>query len=267
MNINYQLLEQQLAIVTEQRTDAFFTMPAERLLDRGQLVAFLEIYQEKIKGLDLQVSATYFASSWRVVCAALHYMVSVTSGKLHFSLDNLTLQLVMVNGFPWVYFVLNDKAEQPWPTIDRHSWQTRELTRFYGEVLRPVMENMAAVTKLPVAQLWGQLPQGVQYYVHAIAGRLEEEDSRSQLLKEYEGVKELPAEAFGLKRNPYRVKEVLLDDPYRPGEKSPMKPTCCLAYRTDTGIGYCYGCPKLSKSEREAKYEEIRQQLAAAQAQ
>lgn len=63
MNINYQLLEQQLAIVTEQRTDAFFTMPAERLLDRGQLVAFLEIYQEKIKGLDLQVSATYFASS------------------------------------------------------------------------------------------------------------------------------------------------------------------------------------------------------------
>lgn len=267
MSIDYQLLEQQLGIVTHKRTDALFTMPAAKLLDRGQLVAFLELYQEKIKGLDLQVSATYFATSWRVVCAALQYMVSVTPGRLHFALDNLTIQLVMVNGFPWVYFVLNDTAEQPWSAGDRSPWRVNELSRFYGEVLRPVMESIAAVSGLTVAQLWGQLPLGVQFYVNAIAGRLDDETSRSRLMEDYELVRQMPGEAFGLRRNPYQIKEILLDDPYRPGEKSPMKPTCCLAYRTDSGHGYCYGCPKLSKSEREAKYAEIREQLTAAQAQ
>ncbi|WP_059041626.1 (2Fe-2S)-binding protein [Paenibacillus rubinfantis] len=267
MSIDYQLLEQQLGIVIQKRTDALFTMPAVKLLDREQLVSFLELYQEQIKGLDLQVSATYFATSWRVVCAALQYMVSVTPGRLHFSLENLTIQLVMVNGFPWVYFVLDDKSAHPWPAGERSSVRGNELGRFYGEVLRPLMESIAAVSGLPIAQLWGQLPLGVQFYVNAIAGRLESEALRSRLMEDYEQVKQMPGEAFGLKRNPYQIKEVLLDDPYRPGEKSPMKPTCCLAYRTDSGHGYCYGCPKLSKSEREAKYAEIREQLTAAQAQ
>ncbi|MCK8488188.1 hypothetical protein M0651_13485 [Paenibacillus sp. MBLB2552] len=267
MNMDYQLLEQQLGIVTQNRTDALFTIPAAKLLDRAQLISFLELYQEKIKGLDLQVSATYFATSWRVVCAALQYMVSITSSRLQFTLENITIQLVMVNGFPWVYFVLNDNAEQPWPAGDRSLWSGVELRRFYGEVLRPVMESIAAVSGLPVAQLWGQLPLGVQFYVGAIAGRLEDEALRSRLMEDYELVKQMSAEEFGLKRNPYQIKEVLLDDPYRPGEKSAMKPTCCLAYRTETGHGYCYGCPKLSKSEREAKYAEIRKQLTSAQAQ
>lgn len=266
MNIDYQLLEQQLGIVTQKRTDALFTMPAVMLLDQAQLISFLEFYQEKIKGLDLQVSASYFATSWRVVCAALQYMVSVTPGKLHFSLENLTIQLVMVNGFPWVYFVLNDKREQPWPVGDGSSSRRKELGRFYGEVLRPVMESISAVSGLPVNQLWGQLPLGVQFYVRSIAGHLEDESARSQLLEDCELVNQMAPEEFGLKRNPYQIKKIWLDDPYRPGEKSQMKPTCCLAYRTETGHGYCYGCPKLSKSEREAKYAEIRAQLTAVQA-
>ncbi|WP_178023278.1 (2Fe-2S)-binding protein [uncultured Paenibacillus sp.] len=266
MGMDYQLLEQQLGIVTQKRTDALFTIPAAKLLDRRQLVSFLELYQEKIRGLDLQVSATYFATSWRVVCAAMQYMVSVTPGRLHFSLENLTIQLVMVNGFPWVYFVLNDETELPWPAGKHSPWRANELRRFYGELLCPVMESIAAVSGLPVAQLWGQLPLGVQFYINAVADRLDDEASRSRLMEDYELVKQMPGEAFGLRRNPYQIKEILLDDPYRPGEKSPMKPTCCLAYRTDSGHGYCYGCPKLSKSEREAKYNEIREQITAAQA-
>lgn len=267
MSMDYQLLEQQLGIVTLKRPDALFTLPATALLDRAQMLSFLELYREQIKGLVLQVSATYFATSWRVVCAALQYMVSVTPARLDFSLENLTIQLVPVNGFPWVYFVLNDKAERPWPVGGPSSWRISGLGRFYGETLLPVMEGIAAVSGLPMAQLWGQLPLGVQFYVRALAGRLENEGLRSRLLEEYELVKQLPAEEFGLKRNPYRIKEVFLDDPYRPGEKTPMKPTCCLAYRTATGHGYCYSCPKLTKTEREAKYAEIREQLAAASAQ
>ncbi|MGG6310569.1 hypothetical protein [Paenibacillus macerans] len=268
MDIDYQLLEQQLGIVTKKRTDALFALPAGSLLDREQLASFLEIYQERIKGLDIQVSATYFATSWRVVCTALQYMLSLTPGKLRFSLENLMIQIVMVNNYPWVFFVLNDGTEIPWPAGERSMWRESELGGFYRDVLRPVMENIAAVAGLPVTQLWGQLPLGVQYYVRAIAGRLEDEEQRTRLLEDYEYLaKELPADWFGLKRSPFNIKEVMLDDPYRPGEKTPMKPTCCLAYRTDTGYGYCYGCPKLSKQEREAKRAEIMGKMTEAKAQ
>lgn len=268
MDIDYQLLEQQLGIVTRKRSDALFTMPAALLLDREQLASFLEIYREKIKGLDIQVAATYFTANWRVVCTALQYMLSLTPGRIHFSLENLTIQIVPVDNYPRIFFVLNDAGEKPWPQGDRSLWREAELGGFYRDVLRPVMESTAAVSGLPLTQLWGQLPLGVQFYVRAIAGKLENEDLRSQLLEDYNYLaKELPASWFGLKRSPYNIKEILLDDPYRPGEKTPMKPTCCLAYRTDTGHGYCYSCPKVSKREREAKYVQIMEKMAAAKAQ
>ena len=264
MQVEAQMLEQQLGIVMKQRTDALFTIPAASLLDREQLTAFLEFYRKQIKGRDLQVAATYFASSWRVICAVLHYALAAAPGKFRFSLDQLTVQIVMVNQFPWVYYVMNAESGEAWPLRKHRGVEELELTAFYSEVLRPVFERLAAVSGLPVTQLWGQLPLGVQYYVHALASQVESAEQRSRLLDKYELGKQLPGESFGLKRNPYLIKEIKLDDPYRPGEKTTMKPTCCLAYRTEGDHGYCYGCPKLSKTEREAKRQSIVERLAAA---
>ena len=268
MPIDYELLEQQLGIVTKKRQDALLTMPAAELTDREPMESFLKLSREQIKGRDIQVAATYFAATWRALCTAMQYMLSAAPGRLCFSLENLTIQVVLVNDFPWVYFVLNDPGEAPWPQGERNAWRENELGGFYAEALRPVMENIAAVSGVPLTQLWGQIRLGVQYYIRAIAGKLEDEALRSRLMEDYGYLaKELPAAWFGLKRNPFNVKEVLLDDPYRPGEKTPMKPTCCLAYRTDTGHGYCYGCPKLTKQEREAKRLEIMEKIAASKAQ
>lgn len=264
MQVEAQMLEQQLGIVMKQRTDALFTIPAASLLDREQLTAFLEFYRKQIKGRDLQVAATYFASSWRVICAVLHYALAAAPGKFRFSLDQLTVQIVMVNQFPWVYYVMNAESGESWPLRKHQGVEELELTAFYSEVLRPVFERLAAVSGLPVTQLWGQLPLGVQYYVHALASQVESAEQRSRLLDKYERGKQLPGESFGLKRNPYLIKEIKLDDPYRPGEKTTMKPTCCLAYRTEGDHGYCYGCPKLSKTEREAKRQSIVERIAAA---
>lgn len=266
MQVEAQMLEQQLGIVMKERTDALFTIPAADLLDREQLAAFLEIYRQQIKGRDLQVAASYFASSWRVVCAALHYALAVAPGKFRFSLDQLTVQMVMVNQFPWVYYVMNAESGEPWPLQEHQGAEELELTGFYSEVLRPVLDQLAAVSGLPVTQLWGQLPLGVRYYVHALSERLESAEQRARLLAKYELGKQLPGASFGLKRNPYLIKEIKLDDPYRPGEKTTMKPTCCLAYRTEGDHGYCYGCPKLTKSERETKRQSIVERLAAAKA-
>ncbi|WP_055106143.1 (2Fe-2S)-binding protein [Paenibacillus ihumii] len=255
--IDYSLLEQQCYVVREPRDQAIYTIEGKAFLDRNRTERFLTMYQSEIKGLDIQVAATYFAASWRVLCAAVQYMVSLTSPRLNLHLENLTLQVVRVNEFPMIFFVLGEDSEIAWPGGKAGEWQEQQLGSFYKETLRPVMESAAEVSKLPVTQLWGQLPLGIAYYIKQMANKLDSAEHRAKLQADHESVKEMSAEWFGIKRNPFAIKQVLVDHPYSPGEKMPLKPTCCLAYRTSTGLGYCYSCPKLTKQQREEKRMEL----------
>lgn len=265
MQIDFQVLDRALSIVTEQRPNALLTIPAAQLPEREHAERLLTVYQEQIKGRDVQVASTYYAACWRVIPAALLHMVANCEGSANFSLSNLTVQIDHANNYPRFYFVLNDPSVKPWPESDESSsWRREVLGGLVRDTLRPVMETASEISGLPVAQLWGQMPLGVEFYLDYVADQLGLPALKEPMKEQFEYFSTaLEAEWFGLKRNPFHVKKIWLDDPYRPGEQTRMKPTCCLAYRTDTGHGYCYGCPKLSKAEREEKRREI---IAAAQA-
>ncbi|RCX19178.1 hypothetical protein DFP94_105195 [Fontibacillus phaseoli] len=264
MNIDFGLLDRALSVVTEKRENALLTIPAEMLPDREQAERLLTFYQEQIKGRDIQVAATYYAACWRVIPAAILYMISSCEGSVDWSLKNLIIQIDIVNGYPRFFFVLKDSAENPWPSKEREEWRGEVLGSFVRDTLRPVLETAAAISGLPVAQLWGQMPLGVEFYLDYMGNQIENPSCKEIFKAQYAYLARiLDAAWFGLKRNPFDLKEIWINDPYRPGEQTRMKPTCCLAYRTDTGHGYCYGCPKLSKSDREAKRKEI---MAAAKA-
>lgn len=257
--IDYQFLEQQCHVVRGNKEQAIYTIQGENLLDRQWLERLLTMYQAEINGLDIQVAATYFAASWRVLCTAMQYMVSITHSRLNFQLDNLTLQIVPVHQFPTIFFVVQDDTESAWPNGETSLWGEERLGSFYKETLRPVLEAAANVARLPVTQLWGQLPLGITYYLKQLANKLESEEQRERLWADHEALKTISTDWFGVKRNPFALKEILVDSPYSPGEKIPLKPTCCLAYRTETGLGYCYSCPRLNKQQREQKRDELLQ--------
>ncbi|MBQ4900112.1 (2Fe-2S)-binding protein [Paenibacillus sp. Marseille-P2973] len=264
MDIDFGLLDRALSIVTEERADALFTIPAERLPDREQAERLLEVYREQIKGKDIQVAATYYAACWRVVPAALLYMVAGCDGGVDFSLKNLTIQIGIVNDYPRFFFVIKDSAKNAWPTGDISEWREEVLGAFIRDTLRPVMETASAISGLPVAQLWGQMPLGVEFYLDYLGKQMGDPSVTEPFKEQYAFFSRvLDAQWFGLKRNPFDLKETWIEDPYRPGEMTRMKPTCCLAYRTDSGHGYCYGCPKLSKADREAKRKELVAAMAA----
>lgn len=265
MQLDFDVLDRALSIVTEPRSNAMFTIQADQLPDREPAERLLTVYQEQIKGQDIQVAATYYAACWRVIPAALLYMVASCEGGADFSLANLTVQIDVVNDYPRFYFVLNDPSVRPWPEkAGLPVWRREVLGGLVRDTLRPVMETASEISGLPVGQLWGQMPLGVEFYLDYIADQLGMPALKEPMREQFEYFSAiLEPEWFGLKRNPFNVKKIWLDDPYRPGEQTRMKPTCCLAYRTDTGHGYCYGCPKLSKAEREEKRREI---IAAAQA-
>ncbi|WP_433944412.1 hypothetical protein [Paenibacillus sp. SN-8-1] len=259
MKLNYELFEQLFCIVREDPHDAVLSIPASDILKEEAAISFLKAYQIEIKGQDLQVAATYFASAWRGICVTLQYMISLSDVRLDFSLTNLTLHLSRKNGYPSIFFRLRDAAEHPWPDQDRDSRRLEAIEGFYKETLRPVFGVLAGISGLPAAQIWGQLPLGVAYYIRHISGKLEQEPDRIRLQEDHEYlVKNVDPSVFGLSRNPFHYKPKWIDDLYNPGQQSQMKPTCCLAYRTDTGHGYCYSCPKLTRQQREEKAASIR---------
>lgn len=263
MKLDYELFEQLFGIVREHPHDAILSIPASELLTVESAEAFLKAYQIEIKGQDIQVAVTYFASAWRGLCVTLQYMISLSEVRLDFSLANLTLHLSRRNGYPSVLFQLQSRAEHPWPAQDRNNWRSEAIQSFYRDTLLPVIGVLASVSGLRAAQIWGQLPLGVAYYLRHISGTLEQEADRIRLQEDYEYLtQEVDSSIFGVSRNPFDYKPKWIDDPYHPGQLSQMKPTCCLAYRTDTGHGYCYSCPKLTRQQREEKAASIK---AAAQ--
>lgn len=252
MELDYELFEQYFQIVREQPDDVILGIPAEDFLADATAISFLEAYQKEIKGHDLQVAATYFVSAWRGMCVTLQYMISLGDVSLDFSLSNLELGMRKTKGYTAIFFKLRESAGIPWPELERETLRADTMGKFYEESLRPVIEILARVSGLPTAQIWGQLPLGVEYYLNLISAKLEQDTDRARLQEDHEYlIRNLQPSVFGLSRNPFDYKKKWVDDPYTPGQQTPMKPTCCLAYRTDHG--YCYSCPKLTRQEREEK--------------
>jgi len=255
-DIQYEWLSQYLSVVREPRPDAIYSVDAQLLTDQEQIKLLLLEYKRQIHGSQIDVAGTYFASSWRTVCAAMIYMTAMTDVRLDLSPANLNIQIDCGNGYPQLLFVLKSATELAWPTGERTEWQRNSMEQFYRS-LQPIMSAISAVTGLPLSQLWGQIPLGAEYYVNLLSGLFDEEQHREHLLEAYGALtKHIDCSYFGLKRNPFDVKEIWLDDPYKLGEQTRMKPTCCLAYLT--GDGYCYTCPKLSNQDRQERYQEIR---------
>lgn len=109
-----------------------------------------------------------------------------------------------------------------------------------------------------IGQMWGQFPLTLLYFKDRVQPSLTDPQDVERFEQDYMYVtRELKGEVFGRKRNPFTVRLIELDNPYRPGENTYMKPSCCQYYKTGGGQRYCYACPKMSASEREERRLEV----------
>lgn len=253
--IDYEQLDRLYCIVTEDPDNSRYAVNAADLLNPDHLLPFLEAFRQQIKALDAQVAGTYFAAWWRGIAAAVQYMLSVTDAAVDLSLDNLTLHLADRGGYAQVFFRLKDARPKPWGEGNHDADRRQLLEFFYGGQLRPLFEAVSKAAGLPLGQLWGQMPQGITYYVNQIGQQVEDPMLKQRVQEDFAFLEStLEAEVFGLKLNPFQYKKREVPDPQNPGSTMLLKPTCCLAYRTDTGYGYCSSCPKLSKEQREQMF-------------
>ncbi|WP_342553143.1 (2Fe-2S)-binding protein [Paenibacillus sp. FSL R7-0652] len=262
--INYTWLEQYGRISTSPASNPVYDILLASLRDTAQADDMLKVYNEHLRADSLRTAAVYFMHSVRGLLLGIHYMNSMCDTMLDISLDNIRLQLVVQDGYPAFHFQLLDGTEHVHPAPpgkNEHESAAAGLARkamltaYYGEQLRPLIEGAAEAGGANTGQMWAQLASILTWFKTMAVQMDITEDERKAVIQGYEHVITMPPEILGLRKNLLHFKPVEIDSPYQPGEKMLMKSTCCLHYKVYGGQDYCYSCPKLSKAERQNRYE------------
>ncbi|MGC5774498.1 ferric iron reductase [Paenibacillus pabuli] len=262
--INYTWLQQYGRITTTAPIDEpVFGMPLTALRHPEKAKLMLEAYNKHLRADSLRSAAVYFMHSVRGLMIGAHYMTALCDTWLDLSLDNVILQLEVKDGRPVISFQLYNATERlhpnrmTGPDAVPSSWRNDVLTAYYGEQLRPMIEGVAMAGGANPGQMWAQLASMLRWFKTTALQMNLNETEREAVIEGYEHVIAMSPEILGLKKNLLNFKPVEIDNPHQPGETMLMKPVCCLHHEVYGGQNYCYSCPKLTKAERQERYEAI----------
>ncbi|WP_426449876.1 (2Fe-2S)-binding protein [Paenibacillus sp. S-38] len=258
----FEYLEKHYFFRSEPQPGELFRFTWEELTVPAKAAELLAVYGSAIKAQGPEVTAAYFGSWLGGLCAALQYMISYHGAALRLTPDNLTFQAYPRGHHTAFAFLLADRESTEVPAACREEWRDALLRDFYGNRLRPLVEAVAAAAGVDPGHVWSAPVTRIHYaYDHLLETAPDEE--RRRIVEEdfHTLLQGLEGEWFGRKRNPLDVKFRYVENPLDTQEKWRIKASCCLAYRTDSGHGFCYTCPRLTAAQREEKKEAM---LAAA---
>lgn len=123
-------------------------------------------------------------------------------------------------------------------------------------ILRPVFENVAMTSGLPIQQVWGLLCNPF-YHRHQAWLATADANLQQRLSHDLHLVRSLEPALFGLKRNPFDVSLRYVDSWWEPIEPVRLKVACCMSYLKKEG-NYCFACPKMTKEQRAERAAQLR---------
>ncbi|MCZ8523447.1 (2Fe-2S)-binding protein [Paenibacillus sp. KR2-11] len=254
-------LEKHCFFKREPQPGELFRFTWEELTRPEKAAELLSLYGPGIKAQEPDVAAAYFGSWLGGLCTALQHSVSFHNASFRLEPDNVTIQGYRNGSHTAFGFLLEDRETVTVPAASREAWRDSLLQSFYGLHLRPLVESVASAAGVDPGMVWSAPVTRIHYaYDHWLESARDSEH-RQTVEEDFRYLLQLGGEHFGRKRNPLDVKFRYVENPKDPGEKWRLKASCCLAYRTGSGHGYCYTCPRLTAAERE---EKKRAMLAAA---
>lgn len=239
---------------------------ALELTNEETMRAFVGTYGPLMKAMDDRAVAAYFANWLSTLALAVQYSVTLYQSVPVINLSNLQIHLIPADGYCRVAFSLENSqmTESPVDEVEREAWRNEVLARFYRDTMAPLLNKMAEVSGLGTSEVWGQLPTKFNYYIEILAKEIVDPIVVRRLQEDYRYlIHNVPAEVFGISRNPFQVTVRTIEDIADPNKKVQMRNRCCLYYRTDGG-SYCYTCPRLKEEERVARRRAYREQIASA---
>lgn len=244
-----------------------YSFSALDLTNEEDMSAFIQCYSPLMKALDNKAVAAYFSSWLANVAFSLQYSLSIHQTALDINLSNLMVHLVPSDGYCRISFSLKKWAIEQASSdqMDREVWRNDIITRFYRDTARPLLSLMSEISALAISEVWGQLPTKFNYYMETFEKKINDCNALTRLTEDYRYlVNDLPAEVFGLSRNPFRVTVRKIEDLADSGETIQMRNRCCYYYLTDGGA-YCYSCPRLKEEERSTRRLEYRKKMASSE--
>ncbi|MGF7035145.1 ferric iron reductase protein FhuF [Paenibacillus mucilaginosus] len=258
----FEHLEKHCFFRTEPQPGELFRFTWEELSVPEKAAELIAVYGSAIKAKGPDVTAAYFGSWLGGLCGALQYMISFHQAVFRLTPDNLTIQAYPRGHHIAFAFLLADRETTEVPTGCREEWRDALLRDFYGNRLRPTVEAVAAAAGVDPGHVWNAPVTRIHYAYDHLLETAGDEEQRRRVEEDFRALLQgLQGEHFGRKRNPLDVKFRYVENPVAPEEKWRIKASCCLAYRTDSGHGYCYTCPRLTAAQRDEKKQAM---LAAA---
>ncbi|CDN43480.1 (2Fe-2S)-binding protein [Paenibacillus sp. P22] len=235
------------------------TATAEELARPDTASRFLELYAGLLPSTSIQPSATYFCSWARSLTSAVHWLLASRGGCLSVAPQDWTVVLAKPGAYASISFMPSSATlvtvEGDGSAIDPQT----VMDRLYGELIAPIFRTFADVSGVRQNDLWRLMATNLNYTKATLLADSPAENEFMSLESDFRYVlTEMPGEKVGLDRNPLAIPMRYVDNPYKPGEQSMMRASCCLAYMTDFAK-YCYTCPRLKSSERDRMIQEIRE--------
>jgi ferric iron reductase protein FhuF len=216
---------------------------------------FVEVYAPQIKAESPDVCATYFASWIGRLCAAVSYAMWHDRLDLNLMPEAVFLQMEETPRGAAISFrlaCLEPVALPSEPEVE-NELMLQGLASFINQTIRPVVEAVSGVGGVSPGAVWALMGAGLHYMLDK--WRSEETDPELKARLETMAdilIHRLPAEVFGRQSNPFNIKFRMTKNLKGDGQIR-LKASCCLAYKTKTGYGYCFSCPRISEEEREAR--------------
>lgn len=242
-----------------------FSVRLSDLMKDSHLDEFINFYGPTIKAVQSDVVATYFCGYYGWALAGMQYALSLDL-SYDMALSNIELQVYFDEQYDYhgLHFKFINSSTITCKKEDREAWCRQELTKAYRECMTPLLQVLSKKTNLSMKHLWGQIAIGLYNGYDQNVELAQEGEQKSKIKHDFTLLtKELEAEVFHMKKNPFDMSVRKIESAKEPGVYMRMKPSCCLYYQTEGADTKCYSCPRLSDEEREKKKLAIKQSESA----
>jgi len=242
-----------------------FEMPAAQFLDAEQVRHAFEQAGRLVQAHGNDLPASFIGTSMCNLCAIQFIMYAQHGVVLDLTLPNLTFQIEQHDDHAHLGFRIERVRTTEPPADGAYEWLAQYFTAFVEHTVKPSVLAMADAAGLKPQAIWQQFGGIVAYVREYVQTYISVPSVVEAFELAFRAMTEgVPAETFGLRRNPFVHQPRYVDNPYDPNPDSRMmmKSSCCFYDKRDNGVK-CYSCPKLTESER----DELRVQIQCRQQQ
>lgn len=253
---DWERLSRQFYISNTSHPEAVYRIAFTRLFTKEGMQELLEYYAPLLKAPDTQPAATFLCSWLTGIPLAVQYYLSVEQTGLKLDPDRLTLEMYMSGPYCQFSFYTEElKMEQLSASCSadqRITFRDQHLHAVYSDILRPLVEQMADLCGDHARIYWRQMPARFHYYTDQWKKEITDEPILQTIDRDlHYVVSGMPAEVFGLSRNPLHVPPRHTLNIDGTGETI-LRSACCLFHQMEDGE-YCFNCPKISEAAREER--------------